>query len=81
MTIKRKEYQSSPGDPNDLDRDGDGIGCESNNDDNDNNKNHHYIKKIIKYQGNKCSTQSDSIPLAGHIPPKISNITRGFLSM
>lgn len=68
--IKEKNIKVPPGDPNDLDRDGDGIGCESNNDDNDNNKNHHYIKKIIKYQGNKCSTQSDSIPLAGKIPPK-----------
>jgi hypothetical protein len=65
--IGKKNIKVPPGDPDNLDRDGDGIGCESNNDD---DKNYNYIKKIIKYQGSKCITQSDSIPLAGKIPPK-----------
>ncbi|HSL13910.1 MAG TPA: hypothetical protein VK882_06625, partial [Nitrososphaeraceae archaeon] len=40
------------------------------NDDRNDDRNHYYIKKIFKYQGNKCTTQSGSIPLAGKIPPK-----------
>jgi hypothetical protein len=66
--IKYKNIKVSADDPYNLDGDGDGIGCESNNDDDRNN--HYYIKKIIKYQGSKCTTQSGSIPLAGKIPPK-----------
>jgi hypothetical protein len=65
--IKDKNTKVSSEDPNDLERDNDGIGCESNNDD---NKNNNYIKTIIKYQGSKCNTQYGSIPLEGKIPPK-----------
>ena len=66
--IGKKNIKVSAGHPGNLDGDGDGIGCESNGD--DDNKNYHYTKKIIKYQGNKCTTESGSIPLKGKIPPK-----------
>ena len=80
--IKYSDFKVGSKDPYGFDRDGDGIGCESNNEykkKTDTKHTHHYhTKKIIKYQGSKCDTQTASIPLTGSIGPRTPIILGDF---
>ncbi len=88
--ISDRDINVPSDDPYDLDRDGDGKGCESGNNNDDYNggdnddkpkwrdRDVYHYKKIIINKSSKCNTQSHSVSLTENIGPRTPVLVADF---